>query len=398
MRKDAGFTIIEFMIAMTLSLLVLAALTAAFVASSRSRAEIEKANEQIENGRFALQILTDDLEMAGFLSHLDLDLAMTADNPLTVPGAKPAPCVATLAALRANLPMHMQGYNSLSALTGELSACLTDFKEGTDIILVRRVATCVRGVGDCTTVANAPYFQATLCDTHLKSLDAVTEYFKLDTTLGNLNRTTRDCATAADQRQFLVHIYYVANSDIACATTAACAALGVVGQDCVGTSAIDGDCIPTLKRAELVKATGTPADDFTIVPLAHGIEDLQVEYGIDTSGDGAPDAFTSDPDTYDAPGGAAGPHADCAAHATECVSNWRNVMAMRLHLLARNSSETRDHTDTKIYMLGQNDDGTDRCARDENDDGTCEAFGGGFKRHVYQTSVRLMNPAGRRES
>ena len=73
-------------------------------------------------------------------------------------------------------------------------------------------------------------------------------------------------------------------------------------------------------------------------------------------------------------------------------------MALRLNVLARNSSVTRDHTDTKVYMLGLNDDGTNRCARDLNDDGTCEAFGDGFKRHVYQTSVRLNNPAGRRES
>ena len=44
MKHARGFTIIEFMIAMTLSLLVLAALTATFVANSRSRTEIEKAN------------------------------------------------------------------------------------------------------------------------------------------------------------------------------------------------------------------------------------------------------------------------------------------------------------------------------------------------------------------
>src|SRR5689334_19544141 len=98
MMRSRGFTIIEFMIAMTLSLLVLAALTAAFVSSSRSRTEIEKANEQIENGRFALQILTDDLEMAGFLSSFDLDLAMAADPPMTPPAAKPDSCATALAA------------------------------------------------------------------------------------------------------------------------------------------------------------------------------------------------------------------------------------------------------------------------------------------------------------
>jgi type IV pilus assembly protein PilW len=367
MRHARGFTIIEFMIAMTLSLLVLAALTAAFVASSRSRTEIEKANEQIENGRFALQILTDDLEMAGFYSHLDLDIAMAADiSPIAIPGAKPDACSTTLADLRAALPLHLQGYDSLPDADPDVPSCLTDVKPETDIVVVRRVATCVGGTANCAMVANAPYFQASLCETQLATLDA-TQYYKLDTTLANLNRTKRDCAATADRRQYLVHIYFIANNDQA------------------------GDGIPTLKRAEL-------GAGFSIVPLAHGIEDLQLDYGIDNDLDGAPDAFTSDPDTYDAPGGAAGPHVDCAAHVAECIANWRNVMSVRLNVLARNSSESRDHTDVKVYQLGLDDDGSARCARDENADGTCEAFGDKYKRHVYQTSVRLNNPAGRRES
>ncbi|MGH8442173.1 MAG: PilW family protein [Nevskiaceae bacterium] len=376
MRRERGFTIIEFMIAMTLSLLVLAALTAAFVASSRSRAEIEKANEQIENGRFALQILTDDLEMAGFMSHFDIDLAMSADtNKIVAPGSKPNPCAASLANLRAALPMHIQGYDNLAALGSELDDCLADFKAGTDIVAIRRTATCVGGTANCAPApgGGAPFFQAALCETQLGSLDA-NNYYKLETTVGNLNRTGRNCATTADRRQYLVHIYFVANNDLA------------------------GDGIPTLKRAELVAATGTPASDFTIASLAHGVEDLQLDYGVDTSGDGAPDVFTSSPDTYDAPGGTSGPYGACSDHNAECVSNWRNVVAMRINLLARNTSETPDHVDVKVYILGQNDDGTDRCEVDVNADGTCEAIGGGYKRHVYQTSVRLNNPAGRRES
>jgi type IV pilus assembly protein PilW len=375
MKHARGFTIIEFMIAMTLSLLVLAALTAAFVASSRSRVEIEKANEQIENGRFALQILSDDLEMAGYLSHFDIDLAMNADTELPPPAAKPNPCIdassaGNLTALRAALPMHIQGYDSLAALDSNLDDCLADHKPFTDIVVVRRTATCVRNAANCAAIAGAAYFQASLCADHLDSLDHA-DFYRLDTTIGNLNRTTRNCTTTADPRQYRVHIYFIANNDVA------------------------GDGIPTLKRAELGNAADP--DGFTIVPLAHGIEDLQFDYGVDSDGDGAPDAYTSDPDIFDADG-AGGPYADCAAHTAECITNWRNVVAVRLNVLARNSTPTRDHVDSKVYILGQNDDGSDRCARDTDADGTCEAFGNAFKRHVYQTSVRLNNPAGRRES
>jgi len=372
--RTRGFTLIEFMIAMTLSLLVLAALTAAFVANSRSRTEIEKANEQIENGRFALQILIDDLETAGFLSQFNIAIALGAETPLVPPAAKPNPCLTTLAGLRAAMPMHIQGYDSPAALGTDLDDCLAGVSPRTDIVVVRRTATCVSGAANCAPVAGAPYFQASLCSspTELGSPDA-SAYYRLDTVVGNLNLNQRDCATSADLRQYLVHIYFVA------------------------TDNEPGDGIPTLKRAELVAATGVPADDFVVMPLAHGIQNLQLEYGIDTDGDGAPNVFTSSPDTYDAPGGAAGPFADCAAHASECVSNWGNVMALRLNLLARNTTPTRDYVDSKVYRLGLNDNGTPRCALDANNDGTCEAFGDGVKRHVYQTSVRLNNPAGRRE-
>ncbi len=367
----SGFTLIEFMIAMTLSLLVLAALTGAFVANSRSRTEIERANEQIENARFALQILSDDLEMAGFFSHLDIDLAMTADTPMVAPTAKPNPCAVTVANLAAALPMHVQGYDDVATLDSNLDDCLADLKAGTDIVVVRRTATCVGGTANCAIVAGAPYFQAALCDTQLGSLNA-TEYYRLLASTGTFNRTKRDCTTSAERRQYLVHVYFIANNDQA------------------------GDGLPTLKRAELGATGGAIA--FTTVPLAHGIQDLQLEYGVDTSGDGAPDIYTASPDTYDAPGGATGTFDECSDHTAECISNWRNVMSVRLNVLATNTSETRDYADTKVYTLGLNDDGTDHCALDDDDDGTCEAFGDGFKRHVYQTSVRLNNPAGRRES
>src|SRR5688572_24963346 len=83
--RDAGFTLIELMIAITISLIVLAALTAMFVTSSRARDEITRANQQIENGRYALQVLSDDLRLAGYYSgHVVLGEA--------TPGAIPDAC------------------------------------------------------------------------------------------------------------------------------------------------------------------------------------------------------------------------------------------------------------------------------------------------------------------
>jgi type IV pilus assembly protein PilW len=240
--------------------------------------------------------------------------------------------------------------------------------------VVRRVATCVANSPNCALVPGAPHFQASLCSNASELGNTANDadlYYDLDSNLANLKRTQRDCVTPAEQRQYLTHIYFVANNDQA------------------------GDGIPTLKRAEL-------AANFTIMPLAHGIENLQVEYGIDTdgagtpwSGDGIPDVFTASPDTFNRANPAA-PFASCDASVANCMRNWGDVMALRLHILARNTTPSQDHTDTKTYELGLDADGNVKCALDANEDGACEAFGDRIKRHVYQTSVRLNNPAGRR--
>ena len=376
MLKMRGFTIIEFMIAITLSLMVLAALTGAFVANSRSRTEIERANEQMENGRFALQLLTDDLQLAGYLSHFN---AVNATS-LTLPAAKPNPCATSVSAIDTALLMHIQGYDDPLTLDSDLDDCLSDLKAGTDVVVIRRTATCVSGSTNCAAVAGAPYFQASLCagpnELGATDLDA-TRYYDLDTNTGNLTRTQRNCTTTAELRQFLTHIYFVANNDQA------------------------GDGIPTLKRAELGAVSG--AATFTIVPLAHGIENLQIEYGIDTdgngvpwSGDGIPNVFTASPDRYNR-ASPSSPYANCAANAANCIRNWGDVMAIKLSVLARNTAASRDYLDTKVYTLGLTVAGADKCARDIEPDGTCDAFNDAIKRHVYQTSVRLNNPAGRRE-
>ena len=48
-----GFTLVELMVAMTLSLLVLVVMITLFANTSAARSEIDKSSRQIENGRFA---------------------------------------------------------------------------------------------------------------------------------------------------------------------------------------------------------------------------------------------------------------------------------------------------------------------------------------------------------
>lgn len=332
-----GFSLTELMIAMALGLLILAGLSTIFVSTTRSRGEIEKAGEQIENGRYAMQSISQDLRNAGYYAEFD-------PRALSTPSTKPDACDTSLTGLKSALPLHVQGYDG-----GFTLSCLSDRRAGSDILVVRRASTCVAGAANCTAANDGPpHFQASLCNNSSElastAADLSTSQYALNTALSGLTRHKKDCTTLADIHRYRVHIYYVANNDVS------------------------GDGIPTLKRAEL------GADGFSAVPVAEGIENLQVEYGIDTNADGAPDAYTADPDTY---GGCSG---------SACQDNWRKVVAAKIFVLARNTTATSGHTDGKSYVLGRNADGSDN---------SVGPYGDHYKRHAFQAVVRLNNPAGR---
>lgn len=346
-RPSAGFTIAELLISMAVGLLLLAGMATMFVGNSRAQTEIEKANRQIENGRYAMQMITADLNNAGFYGWFD-------PTPLVNPGAMPDICDTDLADVRANLALPVQGIDNAATTS---ASCISGVKPGTDVLVVRRVETCVTGAGNCAAVgAGGILFQASVCQNNdeLGSLDA-TKHFSLDTNKDNLTKHGRTCTLtvpgpAAEIRRFLTHVYYVASENVT------------------------GDGIPTLKRTEL--GAGAGGITLTTIPLVEGIEDLQIEYGLDTVRDGAPNLYNANPATA----------ATCAA--TACaLNNWRAAVSAKVHILARNTSVTPGHVDTKKYSLGRKANG---------DDNLIAAASDGFRRHVFQSTVAIPNTAGRR--
>jgi type IV pilus assembly protein PilW len=337
--RPRGYGIIELMVAITIGLIVLAALATLFAGNSRERGEIERANQQTENGRYALEVIGDDLRDAGYLATFNPGTVAGPNPQLTIPAAIPNACATDVPTLNSAVVLAVQGYDN----GNNAPACVADLRAGTDILVVRRASTCSVGTANCDPqVAGDAYLQAAGCNAQLTAGN----YYVLDTNVANLNLLQKDCATAAPLYQYRTHIYFVANDDK------------------------PGDGIPTLKRAEL------GAGAFTIVPLVEGVENLQLEYGLDTAvpTTGSPAVYTADPSSFNA----------CAPAA--CVSNWRNVVAVKINVLARNLTPTQGYTDTKTYTLGLTFAGAANVFGPFND---------GFKRHVYTSAARLNNPAGR---
>jgi len=334
-RRKQGFTIVELMVAVAVGMLMLAGLSTLFSSNSSAQMEIERANRQVENGRYAMQLMTGDLRNAGYYSEYD-------PVELAAPAVLPNPCDVDLVNMRDAIAFAVQGYDNSSSLD-----CLSDVKANTDVVVVRHTHTCVVGAADCEdAAAGGPFFQASQCanDYELGSNDKTKHYqiSAIDTgfTLHKFNCTqVNNSGTPADVRRLLTHIYFVANNSLA------------------------GDGIPTLKRAEVVSKGGVMS--VQIVPLAEGIENMQLEYGLDSNDDGVADSFSTKIND----------------------AEWGNVVSVKLHLLARTLSPSMAHTDTKSYVLGSDENGQQY---------VISATGDKYKRHVFTSLIGLPNVAGRK--
>ena len=357
-----GFSLVELMIGITLGMIVIAGVTSVFMNSNQTRNEIERANRQIENGRYASSMIADDLRMAGYLSSFDPHKNIIFPNVPPLSGASaltglPNPCETTVTGATSSLIntffIPVQGVDDAGST---VPGCLSDVKLGTDILVIRRLSSCVAGPtagsGCDAVVAGAPYFQASNCNgpTELaintgSNID-YQAYFAFSTDISTLTKRNLDCVTTADYRRMLVRIYFVANNNVA------------------------GDGNPTLKRAEL------GAGGFSIVSLVDGIENFQIEYGIDSDNNGLVEVFNSNPTAY---GGCAG---------VGCVFNWLRVYSAKVYVVARGAKSTPGYTDAKTYTLGKKADGTT--------DNSFGPYPDGYKRSVFTSTVRLENPAGRK--
>ncbi|MEX2240116.1 MAG: PilW family protein [Burkholderiales bacterium] len=345
--RQAGLSMIELMIALTIGLILLAGLVSVFATSNRTYVNLSRAAQQIENGRFAIQLLTDELSLAGFLGRYS--------STLPAPAVLPDPCEKTdMAALRAAAALPVQGYD---APASSPLACLpaANHVAGTDILVLRRAdsqlaAGNAASIPGGALVADQVYLQA--------NADPAGSANPLLAAAGGspasvFTLKNKDGTNFAPIRKYHVHIYFVAPCSIPAGG----------GSVCTGPNDDGGTPIPTLKRLELTVNSAGSTLDLYQVPLVEGVENLQVDYGIDTDVDGAPNG------------------AYVAAPAT--IADWVNVVALRVNVLARNTERSAGYVDSKTYDMGV---------------AGAVTPGGEYKRHVYNTVIRVVNPSARRES
>lgn len=338
-RAPAGFTLIELMVAMLLGLLIVGGIVSLLVSGRKNFREDEQVSRMQDELGFAMTQLTADIELAGFwdvlLDPTDIVLAATLPTandcgPTDPDTTKPALARTWRFGTRTAVDFED---GQLRVAASPKFTCIDDVTNSTDILAIRRLDAAV-----ALTVPDMAADSRTGMEAdqiYLKTNGNVAALFSQPAGGVTTTPTASEFSPASPYSYwaYVPSVYYIRNysSDV-------------------------GDGIPSLCRKRISPAPSAP---FATECIARGIEDLQLEFGVDTNGDSVAEYFAE------------------ALPATVAT-----VVAARVTLLARSEKAEPGYTNAKTYQL------TPSYARTPSDN---------FYRRSLTTTVALRNPANLRK-
>lgn len=356
-----GFTLIELMVALAISMILMAALASIFAQSVQTREKIDRDGQKIETARYSLDTLSEDIRLAGYYgsysppntgsapadwTYVD-PCDATVSNPL--PGWNP-----TASPVQVPFPIFVYEAHDTGNLPSALTDCLDNYRTGTDVLLIRRANTNSIEVGSADYVASMPYLQVSSCGKD--PIDTQPFHAMATATSSDFTMHIRGCSVTtpgplARVNRLLTRIYFIADCD-----------------DCTGA----GDGIPTLKMREW--GEDNPR---TVAP---GVENMHIELGIDTNDDGATDAYIlSNANPYT---GAIGDSVAGMRQDADGEDRWEDVVAIKMFLVTRDLQPTRSYTDIKSFVMGST---------------TLAAAEDAYRRRLTSSTIKIVNMSARRE-
>lgn len=288
-----GFTLIEFMISITLGMLLIAMVVSVLLSSNRNYVQDERYAEMQENGRFALRALSRELTMAQFFGGL-LNPGPTDIAVGTLP-------------LTTDCGLTYNGVNSITlineATTADIAAfpCIetTGFVAGSDVLIVKRASGIRHEFPSTEQVPGKSY----LITSKNGKIGRIEVY----------NASVPSSAPDGNEYawEYMTKIFYVR----------------------------DKGGIPTLYMARLMddgtmkmSQTGVAETDPRYpLELVEGVENMQVSIGLDAVGaDGIPDTYVTAPT------------------AAELLT----AVTARINVLAVSTSEVPGYANNKVYKIG----------------------------------------------
>jgi len=316
-HKQSGFSVVELMVAMLLSMTLGVAVVSVFVNNSHSFSQDENVSRMQDDARFALRELAFEISMAGNYGELHVPAIVTPDANLSIgvdcgPAGEVNWMYRTVEAGSGDTHSIVAIDNASNSDVVAAHSCFSsgEVLEGTDVVSIKRVAGAEAG-----------------------ALRSGGVYLRTNGTVGLMFRAPFPGAPTitidpprADW-EFRPSIYYIRQF----ANTA-------------------GDGIPTLCR-KVLRGAGS---NMTTECLATGIEDMQIEYGVDTNDDGHPNVYLPAP----------------------TLAEMQGVVSARIFLLARTTDIDTRYENGKTYSISNAPDYTP---------------GDTFHRRVFSTSVTIQN-------
>ncbi len=297
-KQQRGISLIELMVAITLSLILGTALIQIFSSSRGSYRQQEAASRLQENGRYTIEMLAQDVRMAGYMGCASID-----NIPVTIKASGPLPSDVMFDATQI-----IRGLNNVAAVNPY------NAELGTDVLIIRRASdTGVRLTGNMTAdnaniqmVDNSAGFVAgdflfitdcasadLFCANNVSSGGTVTISHSSSCNIDP--KLSKAYKTDAEVLAFRSSAYFIRAT---------------------GRTTSAGN--PILALWGVSRGVGSTAA-LTAYELIEGVQNMQLEYGVDTNLDRAADEYKT---------------ANNIANA-----DWANVTTVRVNLLLQSVDE-----------------------------------------------------------
>lgn len=309
-RGQAGIGLVELMIAMTLGLLVVSVGFQIFLSSKRTFDVQASLIQRQEATRFAMNLVGRDLLTAGYRGCLR-DLGVVRN---TLNDADTFPY---------DFAVHVEGFDAQGGIWAPaLPAAISGVTPGTDVLTVRTIQDTGAFITQSMPTSSAA----------LKTTDGLSP---APVAVGDIALVS-DCGGAAI---FQVTQYTIANGSIV-HNTGSGEIPGNATQD-LGRRFEAGAQLFTLRTTSYYVADSTSGDGTALFrrngtgpaeELADGVENLQLEYGEDTDGDGVPNVWRT----------------------AGAVARWDRITAVRVALLVASVRGRMSDTDQRQFdLLGE---------------------------------------------
>lgn len=329
--REAGLTLVEMMVALVITTVLLGGVTQIFISSKQSHKLTDSLGFMQESGRMAINLITHDLRRAGYFGG-NADITTLADGslaPVTPASGTYNLCATGTTTWALMLTHRVFGLNDVASSY----ACIptsgsTKYLRG-DVLVARYSNAQTTTAAELAAGAGALFLRTSLSS----------------------GRIFPGAAEAAAANQV---------SGIAVAVNPLVANAYYIG---TGSDTCNGDAIPSLYQVSL-SATGTPQ----VQEIVSGIEDIQVQYGLDTDAvaDGVANQYLNASDIL---------AADFAYWNWQGKPATNTIVSTRVWLVSRSACADAAYTSDLIYTYGDQT----KTPADH------------YRRQVYSATVALRN-------